>query len=496
LSDTLLEQLKKTEQLPTAPGIALRIIELNRQEDVDIDELSTLLAQDPALTAKVIKAANSTIFGVRREVTSVRRAVMILGLRTVNLLALSFSVISISSGRAPGGFDYRRFWTQTAATAACGRLIADRVAQKSRDEAFLAGLLCDFGQLVLAECAPKVYAPVLDSWTGSSRSVLEVEAGGLGISHPEIGAQLLMEWGLPKRVCRAIAAHHGAILLPDDDPELKTLTQVVQLATLCGEILSGGDLAVSVPELQRLGGEYFNLDGAACSAILTELQEKLPVAAQMLDLEMDELPLAELRKTATELLLRESLALQQQISVVAGDAQLLKLQSDLEERVQTDALTGLKNRGYFDGHLAAVVVRARSENGSIGLLIVDIDHFKRVNDEYGHPTGDELLRRCSAAIRASAGPEDACCRYGGEEFAIVCRGVTEESLLARAEQIRQAIGAVSLEVPNGTLRRTASVGGCVLRGDATPQQLLERADRQLYRAKAEGRDCCFVTTLD
>jgi diguanylate cyclase (GGDEF)-like protein len=340
-----------------------------------------------------------------------------------------------------------------------------------------------------------VYKPVLESSASSSRSSLEVETQGLGIAHPEIGAQLLLEWGLPKRVCQAIAVHHGALALPDDDPELRTLAQVVQLATLCGEILSGGDLAVCVPQLQTLGSQYFNLDGTACGAILTELQEKLPVAAQMLDLEMDEKPLEELRKTATELLLRESLALQQQISVVAADAQLLKLQSDLEERVQTDALTGLKNRGFFDGHLSAAVARARSEGSTLGLLIVDVDHFKRVNDEYGHPTGDELLRRASAAIRATAGPDDACCRYGGEEFAVVCPRVTEETLLARAEQIREAIGAVSVDVPNGTLRRTASVGGCVLRGDGTAQQLLERADRLLYKAKSEGRDRCFVATL-
>jgi len=181
---------------------------------------------------------------------------------------------------------------------------------------------------------------------------------------------------------------------------------------------------------------------------------------------------------------------------VSGDSQLLRVQSDLEARAETDSLTGLKNRGFFDHHLDAALAKVRGEGGTLGLLILDIDHFKRVNDSHGHPTGDELLRRTSAALRESVGEQGTCCRYGGEEFAVVCPGVNRESLLACAERVRAAIGAVRVEIPNGTLQCTTSVGGCVTGGQASPQELLERADRELYRAKAEGRDCCFVIALD
>jgi diguanylate cyclase (GGDEF)-like protein len=501
MGPSLLDKLRKADQLPTAPGVALRIVELNRQDEVDIDDLAELLGQDPALAAKVIKTANSSMFGVPREVTSLRQAVLVLGLRTVNLLALSFSVISASSGRAKGGFCYRTFWTQTGATAMGSRLAAERIARDLRDEAFLAGLLARFGQLVLIECAPEEYAPVLEQQRASGGAVHEIERAKLGTTYAEIGAQLLDSWGLPHDVCAAIRVHIDPSQAPPDTPARSLrLAQLIHFAAQCAGVLTGAELATAIPRLQSFGESSLGFDAAACGELLTGIQQDLPGLGKTLGLELsEEGSLLAIRQAATDLLLRESLALQQQVQSVSTQmSRLAQQQSSLEERASTDALTGLRNRGHFDERMSSSFERLKAGKCSLGLLMVDIDHFKSVNDDYGHAVGDEVLKRVAQAIRRAGREQDACCRYGGEEFAVICLDIEENAFHACAEQIRESIGAERITTAKGTIRRTASVGGCYAQRGSRPAgtaALIEAADRELYRAKQAGRNCSRVRVL-
>ena len=501
MGPSLLDKLRKADQLPTAPGVALRIVELNRQDEVDIDDLAELLGQDPALAAKVIKTANSSMFGVPREVTSLRQAVLVLGLRTVNLLALSFSVISASSGRAKGGFCYRTFWTQTSATAMGSRLAAERVARDLRDEAFLAGLLARFGQLVLVECAPEEYGPVLEQWRASGGAVHEIERAKLGTTYSEIGAQLLDSWGLPHDVCAAIRAHIDPAQAPPDTPaRSRRLAQLIHFASQCAAVLTGAELATAIPRLQSFGESSLGFDASACGELLTGIQQALPGLGQTLGLELSEDgTLLAIRQAATDLLLRESLALQQQVQSVSTQmSRLAQQQSSLEERASTDALTGLRNRGHFDERMSSSFERLKAGKCSLGLLMLDIDHFKSVNDEHGHAVGDEVLRRVAQAIRRTAREQDTCCRYGGEEFAVICLDIEENAFHACAEQIRESIGAERIATRGGAIRRTASVGGCYAPRGSRPGSaavLIEAADRELYRSKQAGRNCSRVRAL-
>jgi diguanylate cyclase (GGDEF)-like protein len=131
------------------------------------------------------------------------------------------------------------------------------------------------------------------------------------------------------------------------------------------------------------------------------------------------------------------------------------------------------------------------------VILLDVDHFKAVNDEYGHPVGDELLRLVGEAIRREAGSAIAC-RYGGEEFALICPALAEPQLRQAAERVRRAVAALELDTPRGPVRRTASLGGCwVARATAglSARELVVAADAELYRAKRAGRDRCCVTAL-
>jgi diguanylate cyclase (GGDEF)-like protein len=492
--------LGSADQLPGAPGVALRVVELNQREDVDISALVEVLGQDPVLAAKLLRTANSGMFGLPREVASVRQAVMVLGLRTVNLLALSFSAVAVSTGSSPESFDYRGYWTQCMATALGARKIAERRLPGLKDEAFLAGMLADIGRLLLAERFPERYAPICERLAESSEPVEEIEQRTLGATHMQVGRALLESWHLPELVCLAVAAHHDSGSLRSSAGENAwRLAQVVELASAIGELFGGLDLPARVARVERLSREAFGMSWDATEQLMAAIGDQIPAACAAFEVQSADAPgIALIRSRATELMLRESLKLQQQVVTVRSQVSQLEARAgQLEVEARSDALTGLHNRGSFDAALAAEVERARASGASFGLLLVDLDHFKRVNDSHGHPVGDELLRATAGAIRAQAGGAVAC-RYGGEEFALICPEDAKAPLRQRAERVRQAIEALRVEVPRGPLRATASVGGCWIAA-AGPgleaKDVIACADAELYRAKREGRNRCCVAIL-
>jgi diguanylate cyclase (GGDEF)-like protein len=192
------------------------------------------------------------------------------------------------------------------------------------------------------------------------------------------------------------------------------------------------------------------------------------------------------------------MALDQQVHSVTSEVQRLQEQKqDLELRATTDPLMGLHNSRFFDETLERTLASAAETGQPLGLLIADLDHFKSVNDEHGHHVGDEFLRQVGLTILETVGTQEVACRYGGEEITVICPGVTRADLCTRAEAIRGAVGALEIEVENGTLGRSVSIGACWVRQPRhhTPSELIEAADRELYAAKSAGRDRVHVCAL-
>ena len=166
--------------------------------------------------------------------------------------------------------------------------------------------------------------------------------------------------------------------------------------------------------------------------------------------------------------------------------------SELEALAATDALTGIPNRRSFDLFLGREWRRAQREELSLGLLLLDVDHFKSFNDRYGHPAGDACLARVAAAIVTAMGRAgDIVARYGGEEFAAILPGTELEGALYVAEHIRLAVAALDiqhLDSSCGTV--TISIGAAVVipRPSLAPEALVNSADNALYAAKRAGRN--------
>jgi len=161
------------------------------------------------------------------------------------------------------------------------------------------------------------------------------------------------------------------------------------------------------------------------------------------------------------------------------------------ELAVTDQLTGLHNRRYMEGQLGALVKRAAHGGDPVSALMIDIDHFKKINDNFGHDIGDEVLREFAVRLASNVRAIDLPCRYGGEEFTVIMPGARLEDAQRVAERIRLHVAGSPFRVAGGKelLTVTISVGVATTLGEAdTPDALLKRADEAVYEAKAAGRN--------
>ena len=169
----------------------------------------------------------------------------------------------------------------------------------------------------------------------------------------------------------------------------------------------------------------------------------------------------------------------------------------LAERAEVDGLTGLGNRAAFDKRWAEKVAESRRYGSSLSLALLDIDFFKRINDTYGHPAGDQVLVGLAQCLQSESRSPDISCRYGGEEFALIMPSTGPAEAQVVAERIRGALATlVWSRHPDSPI--TVSVGlvgssGAI--GDVTPERWIEAADRNLYAAKRSGRNRCIAADL-
>lgn len=174
---------------------------------------------------------------------------------------------------------------------------------------------------------------------------------------------------------------------------------------------------------------------------------------------------------------------------VRAERELGAIQAQLREQATHDALTGLYNRRYLEESLGQELIRAERAGRTVSLIMADIDHFKVVNDVYGHRAGDDVLREIGTILRGSARASDTYCRYGGEEFVLLMPEMAEPDAIARAEQIRATLERAVIDTSGTRISVTASFGIAVFpQHGRNPDELIGRADDAMYAAKQAGRN--------
>lgn len=256
--------VKSVRELPALPVIVIELMSTMDQEDAGGNELAEKLSRDQALTAKTLRLANSSFYGMQSKVTSIQQAIAILGFNGVRTLVTTAAVIGSFSGSKSGTFDFLAFWRHSVATAVCAKLLAKSL-HLNQDYAFMIGLLHDIGRLVLVTSSPEHYAEVLNHRAQRDCCLLDAELAVLGVPHTIVGGALAAHWKFPLLMQKAIESHH--------DRAHGTMPSLAGLVHIADAIAHGLDLSgidddivppVSAETWNSLGLSQDIADGIFC----------------------------------------------------------------------------------------------------------------------------------------------------------------------------------------------------------------------------------------
>ena len=286
------------------------------------------------------------------------------------------------------------------------------------------------------------------------------------------------------------------ILLVDDDAFTAELhgTVLGQDGMAIRSVTKASDvfnvLDVWLPDLILMDVRMPDVDGIELSRMIRQSREYLSIPIAFLSAESDERKKMDARRWGGDVFISKPVDLKQLAAQIRIRGERARAMRSLMER---DSLTGLLNHGRFHERVMAEVERSRRTGTTVTLVMLDLDHFKRVNDTYGHPAGDKVLRALSRALVARLRTIDVVGRYGGEEFGVLLLDTNAESGRRVIDEIRETFAKMVFESEVGEFSVTFSAGVATSgKGDAA--QLFFEADRSLYDAKRSGRNCVVLAS--
>ncbi|HEX8341197.1 MAG TPA: HDOD domain-containing protein [Tepidisphaeraceae bacterium] len=479
----LLERIRACPNLPSLPAIAMQVLELAQKQEVDIGEIARVISKDPALSGKILRTVNSSFYGRAQAVSTVSHALVILGLQSVKTLVLGFSLVSNLSKSKSKGFQHLTYWRRSMYAATAARSIASKLGIVQQEEAFLCGLLADIGMLVLDQVLGEEYGEIVQR-AKSHHGLAAIETSAFEMTHAAVSHVIAEQWKLPPLLSTPISAHHEAASVTD--PQLRKLAEVVQLASRCADVFVDADAAQAITDVRHAAKAVHGLDSAVADALLSEIGTKTKEIAPLFEINLGSLDNYEnILKRANEALVQ--LTLQSQVETHA----LLQQNAQLKQQALLDRLTGLSNRAGFDQKSQALWGEAQATGTTLCLLMIDLDHFKAVNDQHGHPAGDDVLRAVSKCLRAAARPQDVAARYGGEELALLLPDTPRAIATVIAETVRKSVQGRPVHSGGAVINVTASIGIASWEPNSplkTLAHLVKAADLSLYNAKHSGRN--------
>ncbi len=497
------QKIWQSAQLPSLPIVAFKLIELSRSPDTGIAQIVATIKSDPAIVARLLKASNSSLFGQSSKVKSIDQAVVLLGTTAVTALALGFSLVDTSLCHGPLGAAYTSYWLQSAVHATSAKMLAKRNRVPNQEDLFLAGLLLDLGRLAMLKTIAREYQPVISASVEQERPLVEVEKQILGISHVEVGMELMRRWGMPDELIRMTQWHHesteGLAANPDifQDVNLRT----TMFAAAVGDYFCSSAKGLALDRLRKLAAAFFSFSHGDLDLFLCEIRENINETADMFSIDARSVPSpADLLAQANEQLAFLTVSAQAATANAharqeAAEHEIRKLEvkhEQLKQQALRDPLTGLYNRQFFDESLAREFDRCSRYAQPLGVIFFDADRFKQLNDTYGHAFGDEVLRRVAKIAGETVRGADVLARYGGEEFVVLVNQPSEKTIEKMAERIRAGIAATELFHQGQRIIVTVSVGAAIEIPERQPESagsdIVEAADQAMYEAKQAGRN--------
>ena len=484
MNNKLLNEILEVKQLPSLPAVAIQVLSLAKKKDATFASISKAISNDPALSAKVLKTINSSFYGVTQPIKTINHALVLLGLQTIKTIALGFSLVRGLNANASANFDYLRFWRQSLFAAVSARALARITATGDCEEAFLAGLLSDLGTLAMHRALGDKYDYLLQLCQGDQNELVRLSRATFDLDHTQVGAALAERWKFPPSLIEPIRRHHDISKFPAKPG----LVEVVHAAVLCAQTYAAkkqGLQQVARKELESV----FHLNTAKIQELLKQIDAQSREMAELFELKIQPgRSYQDLEEEARQTLIQLSLEAQLQAQLALSHNKKLKVEAN------TDGLTGLANRRHFTEFLAGAFKTPAA--APLSLVLLDLDHFKSINDTHGHQAGDAVLEGIARLVKSMVRPNDLAARYGGEEMAVVLPQTSSVDALNIAEQLRQSVANTPIPFDNEIIKMTASFGVACM--DPTNpfhsvDELIGAADRALYAAKESGRNCCRST---
>lgn len=481
--------------LPTPPSVATLILQELGCEDINFDRLSRIITADSALTARILKVANSPLFSPAGNISCIHVALTRLGTTQVTNIALSFILVhAFNKRRVDSGFNFNFFWRH-ALTSAVAANILEKEFFSENANTFITGLLHDVGILIAGSQMPE-YCALFDDSASTLEELRQKEQQIFGFSHSELGAEVLKEWRIPESITQPILYHHNPEKAP---PEYRDAAFVIQVADLVADMFHGRPSTDKFGVLEKLLKQK-NIDQTTIDRLVQEIFTNSLKTLAFFEIPPDKIKSpAQLLQEAnaimgklnlnTDLELREMR--RERDTLVDNSKQLYRVNSELSRLAFEDSLTGLHNMRYFYDCFQREIQRSLRYKTCFSLILLDLDNFKEVNDTYGHPAGDRVLQYIAELISGTLRQVDLAARYGGEEFAVFLPETNRDEAMIIAERIRHQIEVHKTPWQKHRIRVTASIGVthfCPESETANQDEIIARADRAMYLAKEGGKN--------
>lgn len=482
--DEVLKAVLGSPSLPTLPTVAYKLISISSNEEIGMKDIADLISKDASLSAKVLKIANSALYNLPCKISTIHQAASRLGMNAIRNLTLSFSFLSVKAKNKKDVFNYEKFWERSLSSAVAAKLIMAEIAKSDWEEVFIAGLLQDIGELIIALSLPQHYEQVLLGVSHSEKDIVEIERQIIGADHAFIGYEVAKNWGFPAQLLTPIQYHHCPEGYKGSDKNLRLTVGVVYLSGIITNILYSNNPQKYHQKFLSESKPMFNFDEEIIDKILKHVVSETTQTAGLFGFHME-------NSKSIEEILQEANATLSAINIAYDqrNRELEEKSKHLEKLAHLDGLTEVYNHGYFQSFLEKAINLATRKNTALSLILADVDSFKSFNDKYGHQTGDFILKELCRLMRKSLRDYDMIARYGGEEFAIVLVETTAQEAQLVAEKLRESIAMHAFIDTNKNYTVTVSFGVAEIKpavDNFTKYELIGFADKVLFESKRKG----------
>jgi diguanylate cyclase (GGDEF)-like protein len=497
MNPELLDHLQNCGNLPTLPAVVQGIVELGGDSEVRIGRLADTVGLDPALTAKILRMANSAFYGRRRESHNLRQAVAVLGLEATLSIALGFSLVGSLRERVEGRLDYSLLWRRALLAGTSARALGGQLGLEYEEQLFLAALLQDIGMLALDWAMPELYRDIGQTQWIHAR-VQQWEQGRLGTDHAEIGAWLLRHWKFPDYLPEAVEASHEPERVVTEDPRLRIFARCVAVSGMLADIWLRDDPA-RLTEAAESASSQLGLDVAGLNAVLRSVSSAIPDVESLFERELASASeLDRVPEEAQEVLAAWHLPVVEQAE--SGATVVAERAGPARNRELPGWGPALLERTVLEQTLREEFDAAGRYHWPLSLALVDLDDFDAIGAVHGQGGAAKALDAAASLLFDHTRYADVLARRGDRGFAVILPGVGAEALRSWCERIVHGFALANLwPSAHEGLGITVSVG-LVTHGQPSvfyrAGDLLSAAERAVQAARAAGGNRAMMSEPD